>query len=416
MNPIVFGPSIRSKSKVMKLKVIIHDAADELQKIVLLLRRKIVKEQTVLFICIITFTACMLGCPRDMTLNVIGTPEPSTHHIYTIDELDMTSLRNVIYAEAYTNSDGAIYIMPDAHTDDRQFQNTFSEVHTLSVSDWSVVYVSGLTDDIYNAPPANDKIYHIAIGDSSWGPGIYIYQRPNALDTAFIKTYRPIVELQGTQAALNVLLRMYVDQNKLPDYYFYNNLAGQPNVVGDTQIITDDYLEIYLFTTRLPEVVHPNPSEGSQWLMDRINGRRTKAYDDAKAVGDFTTLPDTSDEIFKEVILGFGFEKKGFAMKLITIWEETFFARHQANVIDDTAVERYNNFRSVYHEKLEAARGEPYFEYIRVYDNIIAEYLQIALELELVSLELVSSEERIIERFRESMEQGKVDIIYPEGF
>ena len=28
MNPIIFGPSIRSKSKVMKLKVIIHDAEE----------------------------------------------------------------------------------------------------------------------------------------------------------------------------------------------------------------------------------------------------------------------------------------------------------------------------------------------------------------------------------------------------
>ena len=282
----------------------------------------------------------------------------------------------------------------------------------VSVSDWEVVYVSGLTEAIYDTPPANDEIYHIAVGDSSWGPGIYIYQRPKESDTAIIKkssTFHPIVELQGTQAALNVLLRMYIEQNELPDYYFSG--IGGPNVSGDTDIITDDYLIGSLLTTQLPGIVDPAPQEGSQLIMDKVNGRRTKAYNDAKAADDFTTLPDASDEIFKEVILVFGFEEKGFAMKLITIWEETFFARHQAGVIDAAAVEKYNNFRTIYHEKLEAERGEPYFEYIRAYDNIIIEYLRLALELE----GLVSEGERI-ERFRESMMRGKADIIYPEGF
>ncbi len=171
-------------------------------------------------------------------------------------------------------------------------------------------------------------------------------------------------------------------------------------------------------TTPLPEYVHPTPEEGSEWLMDRVNGRRTKVYNDAKAADDFTTLPDASDEIFKEVILGFGFEKEGFAMKLITVWEETLFARHQAGVIDDAVIEKYNNFRSIYDERLKAERGEPYFEYIRAYDNIITEYLRLAQELENDRFEngrLVSDEERI-ERFRESMMMGNADIIYPEGF
>ncbi len=358
----------------------------------------------------ITFALSVLGCSRDITSNVISTSEPKT---YTADELDMAQRKNVIYAEAYITSDGQVYTTPGAHVADRQLQYRSNETRTLSVSGWEVVYVSGLTEAIYDTPPANDKIYHTAIGDSSWGPGIYIYQRPKESDTAIIKkssTFRPIVELQGTQAALNVLLRMYIEQNELPDYYFSG--IGGPNVSGDTDIITDDYLIGHLLTTQLPEPVHPTPQEGAQWIMDRVNERRTKAYNDAKAADDFTTLPDASDEIFKEVILGFGFEEKGFAMKLITIWEETLFARHQAGVIDDAAaVEKYNNFRTIYHEKLEAERGEPYFEYIRAYDNIISEYLRIALELE----GLVSKEERI-ERFRESMMQGKTDIIYPEGF
>lgn len=357
----------------------------------------------------IAFALSVLGCSRDIISDVIGTPKPKT---YTAYELDMTQRKKVIYAEAYTNSGGEVYTTPSAHVNDRQLRHGSREVRTLSVSDWEVVYVSALTDGIYDVPPANDEIYHIVIGDSSWGPGIYIYQRPNESDIAIVKnfsTFRPIVELQGTQAALNVLLRMYIEQNELPDYYFSG--FGGPNVSGDTDIITDDYLGIYLFTTQIPGIIDPAPQEGSQLIMDKVNGRRTKAYNDAKAADDFTTLPNTSDEIFKEVILVFGFEEKGFAMKLITIWEETFFARHQSGVIDDTVIEKYNNFRSIYHEKLEAERGEPYFEYIRAYDNIITEYLRLALELE----GLVSEEERI-ERFRESMMQGKAGIIYPEGF
>ena len=358
----------------------------------------------------IAFALSVLGCSRDITSNVIGAPELKT---YTADELDMTQRKKVIYVEAYTNSGGGVYTTPSAHVDDRQLRQGSREVRILSVSDWEVVYVSALTDAIYEAPPANDEIYHIAIGDSSWGPRIYIYQRPNESDTAIFKnlssTFRPIVELQGTQAALNVLLWMYIEQNELPDYYFSG--VGGPNVSGDIDIITDEYLSIYLFTTQIPGFADPAPQEGSQLIMDKVNRRRTNAYNDAKATDDFTTLPDVSDEIFKEVILAFGFEEKGFAMKLITIWEETFFARHQAGVIDDAAIEKYNNFLSIYHEKLEVERGEPYFEYIRAYDNIITEYLRLALELE----GLVSEEERI-ERFRESMMQGKADIIYPEDF
>ena len=160
-------------------------------------------------------------------------------------------------------------------------------------------------------------------------------------------------------------------------------------------------------------IVYPSPLEGSQWVMKHINGKRRRVYEDAQTTGDFTILPKASDAIFEETLLGlFEFAERDFAMDLITVWEETFRERHQAGEVDDAAVERYENFRDTYLEKVESENGEPYFEFIGVYDNIIAEYVRIALEYESDRL----SQNKLIELFRKSMQQGNADLIYPEGF
>ncbi|MDE0086165.1 MAG: hypothetical protein OXU23_10665, partial [Candidatus Poribacteria bacterium] len=80
--------------------------------------------------------------------------------------------------------------------------------------------------------------------------------------------------------------------------------------------------------------------------------------------------------------------------------------------VDDATVERYENFRDTFLEKVESENGEPYFEFIGAYDDIIAEYVRIALEYEFSGL----SQNELIELFRKSMQQGNADIIYPEGF
>ena len=158
-------------------------------------------------------------------------------------------------------------------------------------------------------------------------------------------------------------------------------------------------------------VVDPGPLETAQYIMKSINGKRTRAHEDAKAAGDFTTLPEVSEEIFEEELGYFGYEK-GFSMELITIWEQTFRARYQVGEIDDTTIERYNTFYNTYQEKIETEHGEPYFEFIRAYDNIIAEYARIAFAFESSGI----SHNELIEHFRESMARGNTDIIYPEGF
>lgn len=160
-------------------------------------------------------------------------------------------------------------------------------------------------------------------------------------------------------------------------------------------------------------IVYPSPLEYSRSLMEDINWERRKVYEDAQRTGDFTILPEASDAIFEEILLGsFGFDERDFAMKLITVWEETFRVRHQAGEVDDVAAERYDNFRNTFLEKVESENGEPYFEFIGAYDDIIAEYVRIALEYEFSGL----SQNELIELFRKSMQQGNADIIYPEGF
>ena len=161
--------------------------------------------------------------------------------------------------------------------------------------------------------------------------------------------------------------------------------------------------------------VDPAPLEGARWIMERINGKRRKVYEDAKTTGDFTILPEASNAIFEETLLGlFEFAERDFAMELITVWEETFRARYQAGEVDDAAAERYDNFRNTFREKVESENGEPYFEFIGVYDDIIADYVRIALEDDAMDTRL--SQNELIELFRESMQQGNADIIYPEGF
>lgn len=160
-------------------------------------------------------------------------------------------------------------------------------------------------------------------------------------------------------------------------------------------------------------IAYPSSLETSRWIMEDINWKRRKVYEDAQTTGDFTILPEASDAIFEEILLGFfGFDERGFAMKLITVWEETFRVRHQAGEVDDVAAERYDNFRNTFLEKVESENGEPYFEFIGAYDDIIAEYLRIALEYEFAGL----YQNKPIELFRKSMQQGNADIIYPEGF
>lgn len=118
------------------------------------------------------------------------------------------------------------------------------------------------------------------------------------------------------------------------------------------------------------------PTKRAHKLMDKVNQKRTEAYQQAEKENDFATLPETSEEIFKEIL---GFEEK-FADQLIVIWETVLRTALLVMRIDDATMKRYENFKFAYLEKIHLQNGKPYFEFIGAYDDIIAEYLRIQFE------------------------------------
>ena len=141
-------------------------------------------------------------------------------------------------------------------------------------------------------------------------------------------------------------------------------------------------------------------------LMNEVNQKRTEAYQQAEKEMDFTTLPETSEEIFKEVL---GFEEN-FANKLLGTWEAALRAALMVKRIDNATMKRYENFKFAYLGKIHLQNGKPYFEFIGAYDDIIKEYLRIQFEFP------GTPEEKILNMFGDSLLRGNADIIYPEGF
>jgi hypothetical protein len=148
------------------------------------------------------------------------------------------------------------------------------------------------------------------------------------------------------------------------------------------------------------------PTQRALKLMKEVNLKRTEAYKQAKEKDDFTTLSETSDKIFQEVL---GFEEK-FANQLIAAWEGVQRGRKMIGLIDDATIKRYENFRQTYQIKFANETEEPFFEYIAAYDDIITEYLRIRFDFPDVL------QEEVMQLFGDSMFRGNADIIYPEGF
>ena len=78
--------------------------------------------------------------------------------------------------------------------------------------------------------------------------------------------------------------------------------------------------------------------------------------------------------------------------------------------INDAIVERYENFKKTYKQKIVQEGGEPFFEYIAAYDDIIKEYLRISFDFP------NTPQKEILHMFKDSMVKGNADIIYPKGF
>ena len=149
------------------------------------------------------------------------------------------------------------------------------------------------------------------------------------------------------------------------------------------------------------------PTQRALKLMKEVNLKRTEAYERARAKEDFNMLPETSEKIFNEVL---GFEEN-FANELILIWEgATLHVGLIVGRVNDAIVERYEKFKKTYKQKIVQEGGEPFFEYIAAYDDIVREYLRISLSFP------NTPQNEILQMFKDSMVKGNADIIYPKGF
>jgi hypothetical protein len=116
-----------------------------------------------------------------------------------------------IYVEAATHITGAIIIAPAAH---------------ITPAD-KVIYVSHLTDTQHVTPPADNKIWHIAIYNTGDGVDLYVYPRSLPPNDRLDFHEGEGTELQGTRAGVNELLRMFLAEHN-------THIAS---VVGDATIL-----------------------------------------------------------------------------------------------------------------------------------------------------------------------------------
>ncbi len=152
-------------------------------------------------------------------------------------------------------------------------------------------------------------------------------------------------------------------------------------------------------------VISPTQShiEKARMTMENVNQRRTEALQKAEETGDFLTLFIDSRAIFKEE-LGF---RKGLWVDLVEIHRDE-------NSEDPEVLEGYSKMWDASTEKLEEGTLSPfgmvYFEYIRVFDPLIVEYLRLSYVYPDIQ------EAGLLVRFRGSIREGKVTIVFPEDF
>lgn len=131
--------------------------------------------------------------------------------------------------------------------------------------------------------------------------------------------------------------------------------------------------------------------------MGRVNERRAEAQQKAEEAGDFSTILTASEDIFKEE-LGF---KKGFWIDLVEIYREE-------NLENPERLEALDNLEDVFAEKLEEGTFSMfYFMYIRAFDPLIIEYLRLS------SVYPEASEEQLLTRFRKTIIDREITIIFP---
>ena len=102
-------------------------------------------------------------------------------------------------------------------------------------------------------------------------------------------------------------------------------------------------------------------------LVDEVNRRRIEAYQAAKAKNDFSTIIETSDTIFKEVL---GFEKD-FWRQLVNTYEYSILQQGPEDAINN--LEKLEELAS--HKRREGLYEEWYMEYMTYFDDLVVAWV-----------------------------------------
>ncbi len=149
-----------------------------------------------------------------------------------------------------------------------------------------------------------------------------------------------------------------------------------------------------------PEPPTQTHIERAREAMDRVNQRRTESLQKADAAGDYQIVFDDSEIIFNEE-LGFG---RAFWVELVDIYKDE--KREDSTVLDGfTSLENSMAMRLI-----ENTFGKFYFEFIRTFDPLIIEYLRLSYVYP------NETEEALLDRFRNSINDGKVTVTFTENF
>ena len=134
--------------------------------------------------------------------------------------------------------------------------------------------------------------------------------------------------------------------------------------------------------------------------MEIVNQRRNESLQKAEAADDYLIIFTDSELILKEE-LGF---RKAFWVDLVDIYKDE-------KSEDSTVMDGFNTLEERFVERLaENTLGKFYFEYIRTFDPLIIEYLRLSYVYP------DQNEEALLGRFRKSINDGKVTVIFPVDF
>lgn len=134
--------------------------------------------------------------------------------------------------------------------------------------------------------------------------------------------------------------------------------------------------------------------------MEKVNQRRTESLQKAEAAEDYLIV-FTDSELILEEELGF---RKAFWVELVDIYKDE-------KSKDTTVMDGFTSLENAFAKRLaDDTLGMFYFEYIRTFDPLIIEYLRLSYVYP------TENEAALLTRYRMSINEAKVTVIFPINF